>query len=240
MTKLNTYLLFYNLSETKTWRVSEIIIKNKKLRKKTAVFSILIYVALLTTLFSITNSNSYPVTIYSEGDYAYMIIEDLIGGNKYDIELTYSTSFYDIDAGFSVHDKNNYRASNLILTQDDNGTGFEYATLNATRDGNYYVKIWINDVHGLDETGSLDLDVFEQGTGFEMDISTDYSIWRSLRWVWIMLGVVGGISILAMVVIFTVIIRAAKKYQVKVADAREKDMLYQDAVERKTSVHSVV
>jgi hypothetical protein len=82
--------------------------------------------------------------------------------------------------------------------------------------------VWINDVHGLDDSGSLDLDVFEQGTGFEMDITHDFSLWRSLRWVWIMLGVVGGASILIMIVVFMVIIRAAKHQKIKVVDALEK------------------
>ncbi|NHK30071.1 MAG: hypothetical protein FK730_01880 [Asgard group archaeon] len=180
-----------------------------------------LYAALIITMFSITNSNSYPVILYSD-EFDYLIVEDLLAGNKYDITLTYSTLIYDFDAGFSVYDKGNYRESNLILTSDESGTGFESAVLNATRDGEFYIKVWINDVHGLDDSGSLDLDVIEQGTGFDMDIRSDYRIFSSLRWVWIILGVGGGFSIVVFVVIFTVIGRAAKQHQLKVADAREK------------------
>lgn len=180
-----------------------------------------LYTALIITLFSITNSNSYPVILYSD-EFDYLIVEDLINGNKYDITLTYSTLLYDFDAGFSLYDKGNYRESSLILTSDENGTSFESAIFNASRDGDFYIKVWINDVHGLDDSGSLDLTVTEQGTGFDMDIKSDYRIFSSLRWVWIIAGVGGGFTIVLFVVIFTVIGRAAKQHQIKVVDALEK------------------
>ncbi|NHJ40923.1 MAG: hypothetical protein FK731_12910 [Asgard group archaeon] len=185
------------------------------------ILGIFLYAATIITLFSITNGNGYPVILYSD-EFDYLIIEDLISGNKYDITLTYQTLIYDFDAGFSVYDRDNYKESNLILTADENGTGFESAVLNATRDGEYYVKVWINDIHGLDDSGSLDLTVIEQGTGFEMDIRSDYRIFSSLRWVWIMVGVLGGISILVIIFVYSFLFKAAKQHRLKVADAIEK------------------
>ena len=174
---------------------------------------------MITILFAINNTQ--PVLgdtefISSSRDMETFVVSELENGKTYEFKVTYDTMFNDYDTGFAIYTNGNFKDKNKVLTQDDTGDGFEVANYTATSDDDIYFGVWMNDnEYGfvtvtITETVSLDDISYEDHIG---------GIFSSLRWLWIMLGVVTGVTIFFVVFIVVVFVRAAQKHAGKVKDA---------------------
>ena len=195
-----------------------ISLKNKSFKRSALVFGLL----LITSLLFLTNS-SQPIQgsvfISSSSDMETFVVKDLENGKIYEFSVTYDSIFTDYDIGFAIYTHENFRDKNKVLTQDDPGDDFEAANYTATVDGDVYLGVWMND----NDYGFVDITVTEQGTSNELTIEDHYpSIWFSLRWLWIMLGAIVFFTIVFVVLIATVFIKAAQKHAGKVKDALAK------------------
>lgn len=192
--------------------------KNKIFSKSALVLGLFIAITIFFTI-----NYSQPVLgsefISSVTDMKQFVVKDLENGKTYVFSISYDTFFDDFDTGFAIFSHENFRDKNKVLTQDDTGTGFETANYTATEDGDVYLGVWING----NDYGFVDLSITEYGTSTEISYE-DYfpSIWYSLRWLWIMLGVITGVTIFFVVIIVVVFVRAAQKHAGKVKDALAK------------------
>ncbi|MHA1211355.1 MAG: hypothetical protein ACTSSH_02735 [Candidatus Heimdallarchaeota archaeon] len=175
---------------------------------------------LLTTMFISFNlatmSDSYLKSVYDD-ELGTFKVEDLEAGVTYIFRVEPYSSYFTYDIGFSVHEDHKYDNDTALLYQDTPGTGPEEAQYTATTNGTYYIGVWVTDDGGL-----LEITVEEQGTGFDKPV-TNYSpsIFYSLRWLWIMLGVIGVFTVISISVIVFVGVRAVRKHQARVALARK-------------------
>lgn len=195
-----------------------ISLENKFFKRSALIFGLL----MITSLLFLINS-SQPIQgsdfISSTSDMETFVVKDMENGKTYEFLITEDTMFEDYDIGFAIYTHENFRDKNKVLTQDDPGDGFETANYTATADGDVYLGVWLND----NENGFVDITVTEQGTINTLTIEDHFpSIWFSLRWLWIMLGVIVFFTIVFVVIIATVFIKTAQKHAGKVKDALAK------------------
>jgi len=196
-----------------------ISLKNKFTKRSALVFGLFIVTSFLFMINSSHTVLGGSEFISSVNDMETFVVEDLENGKIYEFSITYDSGYHDFDIGFAIYTNGNFKDKNLVLTQDDPGFGFEVANYTASNDGDFYLGVWIND----DEYGFVTITVTEQGTAIDKTVENYYpSLFSSLRWIWIMLGVMVGVVIIAGVLIGILVMRAAKKHRARVAAARER------------------
>jgi len=193
-------------------------LKNKFFRRSALVLGLL----MITSFLFLINSTQ-PIEgsefIPSSSDMETFVVKDLENDKIYVFPVTYELIIGDYDIGFAIYNNENFRDENKVLTQDDPGDGFEVTNYTATADGDVYLGIWMND----NDSGFVDITVTKHGTSTEMTIEDYYqSIWYSLRWLWIMTGVMVGFTIILGILAGTFAMRATKKHQARVAAAIER------------------
>ena len=190
--------------------------KNKIFGKGALVLGLFIAI---TILFAINYSQ--PVLgdsefISSSSDMETFVVSDLENGKTYAFKVTYDTMFNDYDTGFAIYTKGNFKDKYKVLTQDDPGDGFEVANYTATSDDDIYFGVWMND----NEYGFVEITITETVSLDDISYEDYYlSILFSLQWLWIMLGVITGLTIFFVVIIVVVFVRAAQKHAGKVKEA---------------------
>jgi hypothetical protein len=190
---------------------------NKSQKRNLVLFSIVAVLVLFTSGFYTTSKvNGSYSTYMHEGDTKYLEVEDLVSGNTYDFDVTYSFVLTgEMDVGFSVHLNRHFK--NPVVSVDTVGTGFEYANYTAPYSGNFYIKVWMTE----GDTGSVEITVTEQGTLNDMDINySSLSFVSQFLWLIIMLGVVGVITIFSIIFVIVITAKAINKQKERVMAAR--------------------
>ncbi|MBN1330871.1 MAG: hypothetical protein JXA54_15470 [Candidatus Heimdallarchaeota archaeon] len=155
-------------------------------------------------------SESYYIL---EGDMENLQVEDLIAGNIYDIDLRVGSFEDPYDLGLSIYDEGKYKT--LLLTIDSVGTAPEIGQFTPTRNGTFYLLVYNNDDEGV----FIEITITDSLSSEEMDIGYYYPTYdpSGLLWVWILVGVIGGITVLAMILLPVFIILKSKKEIDKIA-----------------------
>ncbi|NHJ86612.1 MAG: hypothetical protein FK734_14190 [Asgard group archaeon] len=134
-------------------------------------------------------SESYYIL---EDDMENLQVEDLIAGRTYDIDLRVGSFEDPYDLGLSIYDDEKYET--LLMTLDSAGTAPEIGQFTPSRDGTFYLLVYNNDNDGV----FIDVTIKDHLTSEEMDIGYYFSSYDpgSFIWIWIMVGIGGGLVII--------------------------------------------
>jgi hypothetical protein len=202
------------------YKESLVISFKKNVYKKSAlIFGLFIA---LTILFAINYSQPVFVNaefISSSSDMETFVVSELENGKTYEFKVVSDSMFDDYDIGFAIYTHSSFKDKYIVLTQDDPGEGDEVANYTATSDDDIYLGVWMND----GDYGFVEITITETVSLDDISYEDFYqSIWYSLQWLWIMLGVITGVTIFFVVIIVVVFVRAAQKHAGKVKDALAK------------------
>ncbi len=155
----------------------------------------------------------------SSSDGETYVIRDLFSNTSYWVSVGSSYFPNEDDIGFKIYSTDKFKEADVLFTADNPGPGDEELLIAPSYDGDYYLKVWMNG----GDFGFVEILVWENGTSnYAVVEEFTPSILSSMRWLWIFLGVCGGIMILTIGFAIFIGRKAIRQHQTRVAEAIEK------------------
>jgi len=210
----------YLLAPSYLWSVLTIYMLNKQRKYTRFVLCILIITSVAMFNYSSLQTKAIDDFIYSSAiEMKKYVVKGLLHNSSYWFKVGSITFPNEKDVGFAIFDSNKFQTQDKLMTVDNAGNQDEETLFAPTRDGDFYLGVWIND----EETGFVTITVRENDTSNFLTIE-EYrpSMFSLLRPLWISLGILGSLLIILVVVGSFLIRKSFKNHQRKVAEAKAK------------------